>query len=53
MRPIPPRTRAGTSSSIAELIAACSPPTPAPVSKRMRKNHQGLKENAVSTVATR
>ena len=29
-----PRTRAGISSSIAELIAAYSPPMPAPVKKR-------------------
>ena len=29
-----PRTRAGISSSMAELIAAYSPPMPAPVKKR-------------------
>ena len=29
-----PRTRAGISSSIAELMAAYSPPIPAPVKKR-------------------
>lgn len=31
-----PRTRAGMSSSIAELIAAYSPPMPAPVKNRHR-----------------
>ena len=31
-----PRTRAGISSSIAELIAEYSPPIPAPVTKRQR-----------------
>jgi hypothetical protein len=34
MRSTRPRTRAGISSSIAELIAAYSPPMPAPVKKR-------------------
>ena len=34
MRSTRPRTRAGISSSIAELIAAYSPPIPAPVKKR-------------------
>ena len=32
-----PRTRAGTSSSIAELIAAYSPPMPKPVKKRQTR----------------
>ena len=32
-----PRTRAGISSSIAELIAAYSPPMPAPVKKRVEE----------------
>ena len=48
-----PRNRAGIISSIAELIAAYSPPTPAPVKKRQTKNHIGFIEKAVSTVATR
>ena len=34
MRSTRPRTRAGMSSSIAELMAAYSPPMPAPVKKR-------------------
>jgi hypothetical protein len=33
-----PRTRAGISSSIAELIAEYSPPMPAPVSARQTVN---------------
>ncbi len=53
MRSTRPRTRAGISSSIAELMAAYSPPTPAPVKKRQTKNHMGFIENAVRTVATR
>ena len=47
-----PRYFAGISSSIAELIAAYSPPMPAPVRKRAPKYHSGVIENAVSTVAT-
>ena len=47
-----PRTRAGISSSIAELIAAYSPPMPAPVKKRQTKKKAALEENAVATVAT-
>ena len=47
-----PRTRAGISSSIAELIAAYSPPMPAPVKKRQRKKNHGAYANAVATVAT-
>ena len=47
-----PRTRAGISSSIAELIAAYSPPMPAPVKKRATKKYRGLKEKAVAIVAT-
>ena len=38
---------------MAELIAAYSPPMPAPVKKRNTKNIHGVNENAVSTVATR
>ena len=47
------RTRAGTSSSIAELIAAYSPPMPAPVRNRMSRKNQASKEKAVATVAAR
>ena len=47
-----PRYFAGISSSMAELIAAYSPPMPHPVRKRQAKYHIGLIENAVSTVAT-
>ena len=53
MRSIRPRTRAGMSSSMAELTAAYSPPMPAPVRKRTRKKYQAENENAVATVATR
>lgn len=53
IRSIRPRTRAGISSSIAELIAAYSPPMPKPVKKRQRKKNQALQENAVTAVATR
>ena len=35
-----PRTRAGTSSSIAELIAEYSPPMPAPARTRKSMNDQ-------------
>ena len=48
-----PRTRAGISSSMAELMAAYSPPMPAPVKKRQTKNIAALEVNAVATVATR
>ena len=47
-----PRYFAGISSSMAELIAAYSPPMPAPVRKRAAKYQSGVIENAVSTVAT-
>ena len=46
-----PRYRAGMSSSIAELMAAYSPPMPAPVRNRAAKYHIGVIEKAVSTVA--
>ncbi len=46
-----PRYLAGMSSSIAELIAAYSPPIPAPVRNRAMKYHVGFGENAVSTGA--
>ena len=48
-----PRTRAGINSSIAELIAAYSPPMPAPVKNRTRKKYHGAKAKAVASVATR
>ena len=48
-----PRTRAGISSSMAELIAAYSPPMPAPVKKRQIAKTRNVPENAVATVATR
>ena len=51
MRSTRPRTRAGMSSSMAELMAAYSPPMPAPVRKRAAKKYQGAKEKAVATVA--
>ena len=46
-----PRTRAGISSSIAELIAAYSPPMPTPVTKRHIANPVKPVVNAVATVA--
>ena len=49
---IRPRYLAGMSSSMAELIAAYSPPMPAPVIARQTKYHIGFIENAVSTVPT-
>ena len=49
---IRPRYLAGISSSIAELMAAYSPPMPAPVMDRQTKYHVGFIENAVSTVPT-
>ena len=48
-----PRTRAGISSSIAELIAAYSPPMPAPVKKRQMPKKRNDVENAVAIVAAR
>ncbi len=48
-----PRYFAGISSSMAELIAAYSPPMPAPVIARHTKYHIGFIEKAVSTVPTR
>ena len=46
-----PRYFLGMSSSIAELIAAYSPPMPMPVMNRAMKYHRGFGANAVSTVA--
>src|SRR5436305_14436752 len=48
IRSTAPRTRAGISSSIAELIAEYSPPIPAPVIARQRMNHQTLNEKPVA-----
>src|SRR5579875_745607 len=48
-----PRTRAGISSSIAELIAAYSPPMPAPAKNLAAKKYHGANENAVAAVAAR
>ena len=50
---IRPRYWAGMSSSMAELMAAYSPPMPAPVMARQAKYHVRFIENAVSTVPTR
>ena len=47
-----PRYFAGISSSMAELIAAYSPPMPVPVRNLQAKYHIGFIENAVRTVAT-
>ena len=49
----PPRTLAGISSSIAELIAEYSPPIPAPVKKRKRAKLQKSQANPVQSAATR
>ncbi len=48
-----PRTRAGTSSSIAELIAEYSPPMPLPASTRKSMNDQKFQASAVATVKSR
>ena len=48
-----PRTRAGISSSIAELMAEYSPPMPAPVKNRAAANSQKEWVKAVLVVATR
>ena len=53
MRSTVPRTRAGISSSMAELIAAYSPPMPAPVKNRQTAKSRNVEVNAVATVATR
>ncbi len=47
-----PRYFAGINSSIAELMAAYSPPMPAPVKKRAMKYHIGVGAKAVITVAS-
>jgi len=48
-----PRTRAGINSSIAEFIAAYSPPIPAPVKMRNSRKLQKFQEKAVAAVAER
>ena len=45
-----PRTRAGISSSMAEVIAVYSPPMPAPVSTRHSVKVARFQENAVAAV---
>src|SRR5947209_15584667 len=52
-RSVQPRRRAGISSSIAELMAAYSPPMPMPVMNRKNTNDSKLNENAVAIVQTR
>ena len=52
-RSFQPRTRAGISSWMVELIAAYSPPIPAPVRKRNSAKLQKFQDNAVAAVATR
>jgi hypothetical protein len=52
-RSVQPRTRAGISSWMVELIAAYSPPMPAPVRKRNSTKLQKFQENAVAAVAIR
>src|ERR1700723_1732548 len=47
------RTRAGIKTSLAELMAAMSPPIPAPVRLRNRQKLQKLLENAVVALAQR
>ncbi len=47
-----PRCALGISSSMAELIAAYSPPIPMPVTVRATKYQSGPGANAVATVAT-
>jgi hypothetical protein len=52
-RSVHPRFRAGISSSIAELIAAYSPPIPNPIRNRNRKKLHMSHENAVAPVKNR
>ena len=52
-RSVRPRNRAGTNSWIAELIAAYSPPIPAPVRKRNTAKLVRFHEKAVAAVAPR
>jgi hypothetical protein len=50
-RSVQPRTRAGTSSWIVELMAVYSPPMPAPVTKRHSAKVHTFLEKAVAAVA--
>ena len=52
-RSVQPRTRAGISSWMVELMAAYSPPMPAPVRKRKSRRLQKSQASAVAAVATR
>lgn len=52
-RLVQPRTRAGTSSWMVELIAVYSPPIPAPVRKRKKQKLQMFHDRPVAAVATR
>ena len=52
-RSVCPRSRAGISSSMAELMAEYSPPIPAPVRKRNTMKLHRFHEKAVRTVAIR
>lgn len=47
-----PRTRAGISSSMAELMAAYSPPMPSPVTNRHSAKKAKFGEKAVASVPT-
>ena len=50
-RSVQPRTRAGTSSWMVELMAEYSPPMPAPVMNRKSMKLQTFHANAVANVA--
>ena len=52
-RSVQPRTRAGISSWMVELMAAYSPPMPAPVTKRHSAKVHRFQVNAVAAVAVR
>jgi hypothetical protein len=49
-RSVQPRTRAGTSSWIVELMAVYSPPMPAPVTKRHSAKVHTFQEKAVAVM---
>ena len=52
-RSVQPRTRAGISSWMVELMAAYSPPMPAPVRKRKSAKVHRFQVKAVAAVAVR
>ncbi len=52
-RSVQPRTRAGINSWMVELIAAYSPPMPAPVKKRHSAKVHRFQVSAVAPVAMR